>query len=366
MVNKVIISGGGTGGHVFPAIAIANALRRIRPDIEILFVGAEGKMEMEKVPAAGYSIEGLDIQGFDRKSILKNLILPFKMLKSLIKSRNIIKTFKADVAVGVGGYASGPLLLMANIMGIPTLIQEQNSFAGKTNISLGKKAKRICVAYDGMEKFFSKKKLLFTGNPIRRSSVDIEGKKSEAMQWFGLKENVKTVLVTGGSLGAATLNNCLIDGLEIVSESGVQFIWQCGSYYYQTLLEKTAGILPGNVKLLPFLERMDYAYAAADVIVARAGAGTISELCAVGKPCVLVPSPNVAEDHQTKNAMALVNKGAVWIVKDVEARSKLLSQILTLVNQDQICKSLSVNIKKLALLDADEVIAKEVLNLKRI
>lgn len=363
MANRVIISGGGTGGHIFPAIAIANALRRIDPRVEILFVGAQGKMEMEKVPAAGYAIVGLDIQGFNRSSLLKNFALPFKMIKSLLKARRVIKDFKADVAVGVGGYASGPLLMMANWMGLPTLIQEQNSFAGKTNMSLGKNAKKVCVAYEGMQRFFPSDKVLLTGNPIRRASVDIEGKKGEALVSFGLEAGKKTVLVTGGSLGAGTLNDCIKNNIERLQAAGVQVIWQCGAYYVEKLTAELDGKLPNSIKMMAFLQKMDYAYAAADLVIARAGAGTISELCAVGKPAVLVPSPNVAEDHQTKNAMALLNKNAAILVKDVEAKDVLVDKVLALLNDDEKCESLARNIKSLALLDADEVIAKEVMKL---
>lgn len=363
MANKVIISGGGTGGHIFPAIAIANALRRIQPDIEILFVGANGKMEMEKVPAAGYDIIGLDIQGLNRQSLIKNLVLPFKMLKSLWKARTVIKNFQADVAVGVGGYASGPLLMMANMIGLPTLIQEQNSFAGKTNKSLGQKAKKICVAYEGMETFFPKDKLLLTGNPIRRSSVAIEGKKQEALASFGLAEGKKTILVTGGSLGAGTLNDSIKQHIQVLQDEDIQVIWQCGGYYYEKLNTELDATLPASIKLMPFLQRMDYAYAAADLIIARAGAGTISELCVVGKPVILVPSPNVAEDHQTKNAMALVNKGAAEMIKDVEAKEILLDKAIALLKDESQSNKLGANIKKLALLNADEVIAEEVLKL---
>ncbi len=366
MGHRIIISGGGTGGHVFPAIAIANALRQIEPDIEILFVGAVGRMEMEKVPAAGYEIVGLDIRGMDRKSLWKNLILPFKIIKSLAKSRKIIKDFGAEVAVGVGGYASGPLLMMANMMGLPTLIQEQNSFAGKTNKTLGKKARKICVAYTGMEKFFPFDKILLTGNPVRRSSVDIEGKKTEALKAFGLREGKKTILVTGGSLGAKTINAFMLESVEkLAVMPDVQVIWQCGSHYYEDMqallyLDK---LVPDNVKLMPFVQRMDYAYAAADVIIARAGAGTISELCLIGKPAILVPSPNVAEDHQTKNAQALVSRGAAIMISDDIARDSLLSTVLQLLSDDGRCATLGREIKKLALPDADEAIAKEVLKL---
>lgn len=365
MGHKIIISGGGTGGHIFPAIAIANALRRLKPDIEILFVGAKGRMEMEKVPAAGYEIVGLDIQGLDRQSWVNNLVLPFKLIKSFLKARKVIKNFGAEVAIGVGGYASGPLLFMANRLGIPTLIQEQNSYAGKTNKFLGREAQRICVAYTEMEQFFPAGKILLTGNPIRRSSVELEGKKKEALTFFGLEEGKKTVLVTGGSLGARTLNDFMLKSVEkLVAMSDVQFIWQCGNVYYDDL--KSRLHLNGaelNISLTPFLERIDYAYAAADIIIARAGAGTISELCMVGKPAILVPSPNVAEDHQTKNAQALVKKGAALMIADDIAQDNLLEMVLGLLSDEEQCAALSREIKKLALPDADEVIAKEVLKL---
>ena len=363
MANKVIISGGGTGGHIFPAIAIANALRKIQPGIEILFVGALGKMEMEKVPAAGYQILGLDIQGINRLSLLKNALLPFKMVKSLLKSRKIIKEFNADVAIGVGGYASGPLLMMANMMDIPTLIQEQNSFAGKTNISLGKRAKRVCVAYEGMEKFFPASKIVLTGNPIRHESVNIQGKREQALASFGLELNKKTILVTGGSLGAGTLNDCIKLNLQKLDHAGVQVIWQCGGYYFDRLTKEIGDNLPSCIKLMPFVQDMSMAYAACDLTIARAGAGTISELCIVGKPAVLVPSPSVAEDHQTKNALSLVNKSAAIMIKDQEAREVLVDNELNLLQKTDKIIELGKNIKELALQDADEVIAKEVLSL---
>lgn len=363
MAHKVIISGGGTGGHIFPAIAIANALRRIDPSVEILFVGANGRMEMEKVPAAGYQIVGLDIQGIDRGSVFKNLLLPFKMLKSLWFSRRIIKQFDADIAVGVGGFASGPLLMMANMIGIPTLIQEQNSYAGLTNKKLSRKAQKICVAYEGMEQFFPSEKILLTGNPIRRASVEIEGKREEALAHFGLEAGKKTILVTGGSLGANTLNTCMRQALQKLVD--VQVIWQCGSYYADSLMREFDGNLSNNIKLLPFLQRMDYAYAAADIVISRAGAGTISELCVIGKPVVLVPSPNVAEDHQTKNAKALVNKNAAVLINDIDAKEILIDTVLSLLDRPEQCALLGQEIEKLAKLDADEVIANEVLKLIR-
>lgn len=362
-LKRVIISGGGTGGHIFPAISIAHALKRLVPGIDILFVGANGKMEMDKVPAAGYKIIGLNIQGINRKSIIKNLLLPFKLLQSVRAARNIIKTFKPDVVVGVGGYASGPLLHAAGKIGVPYLIQEQNSFAGITNKKLGKKANKICVAFDGMERFFPQDKLLVTGNPIRRESVDISGKEFEAKELFGLDKSKKTILLTGGSLGARTLNNCMLNGLATLRDAGVQLIWQCGNYYYEELKALVENEDNSHVWLKPFLHRMDFAYAAADLIIARAGAGTIAELCAVGKPVILVPSPNVAEDHQTKNALALVEKDAAQLVSDAEAGDRLIKDGVLLLQDKTRCKGLSENIKRLARLDADEVIANEVLKL---
>ncbi|MFD2742522.1 MULTISPECIES: undecaprenyldiphospho-muramoylpentapeptide beta-N-acetylglucosaminyltransferase [Sphingobacterium] len=363
MANKVIISGGGTGGHIFPAIAIANALRQLQPDVEILFVGANGKMEMDRVPAAGYEIVGLDIQGFNRQSMLKNLVLPFRLIASMWKARKIIRQFGAQAAVGVGGYASGPLLLVANMMGIPTLIQEQNSYAGLTNKRLGKKAKRVCVAYDNMERFFPAEKIMITGNPIRRSSVQIDGKREEALNAFALDATKKTVLITGGSLGAKTLNDCVAEGLDRLLDSNIQIVWQCGSYYYDKLSEELKDKLTDSVKLMPFLERMDYAYAAADFIIARAGAGTISELAVVGKPVILVPSPNVSDDHQTKNALALAEHKAAIMVNDLTARMHLINELIQLIEDEATAYELGENIKKMALLEADVVIAQEVLKM---
>lgn len=351
MANKVIISGGGTGGHIFPAIAIANALRQLQPNVEILFVGANGKMEMERVPAAGYEIVGLDIQGFNRQSLWKNLALPFRLIASMWKARQVLRQFGAQAAVGVGGYASGPLLIVANMIGIPTLIQEQNSYAGLTNKRLGKKAQRICVAYQNMEQFFPQEKIMLTGNPVRRSSVQIDGKREEAIHAFGLDTTKKTVLITGGSLGAKTLNDCLKEGLERLLAENVQVIWQCGSYYYDKLSKELAPRLTDGVKLLPFLERMDYAYAAADFIVARAGAGTISELAVIGKPVVLVPSPNVADDHQTKNALALSEHKAAIMVSDLSARMHLVDELIKLIHDEATAYELGERIQKMALWD---------------
>lgn len=363
MAKKIIISGGGTGGHIFPAIAIADALKKLQPNTEFLFVGAKGRMEMEKVPAAGYQIVGLDIQGFQRGSIVKNLLLPFKVLDSVNKAKSIVKNFKPDAVVGVGGYASGPLLYAASTKNIPILIQEQNSYAGITNKWLAKKAKRICVAFDGMEKFFPAETIIKTGNPIRRTSVAIDGKKEEAMKFFRLSPSKKTILVTGGSLGAGTLNKCMLAGLNGLIAADVQLIWQTGKYYYKGIIEKLGENINPNICVLEFLNRMDLAYAAADVIISRAGAGTIAELCMVKKAVILVPSPNVAEDHQTKNALALVNQNAAVLVKDVDAENMLVKTVLDLLKDEDQQRKLSTQIGKLAMPDADLNIAKEVLKI---
>ena len=331
MARRIIISGGGTGGHIFPAIAIADAIARLAPDTTLLFVGANGKMEMEKVPAAGYEIVGLDIQGIDRKAFWKNLMLPFKLYLSIRKARRILRDFRPDVAVGVGGYASGPLLHTAARMGVPCLIQEQNSYAGLTNKRLARKADRVCVAFEGMDQFFPKDKILFTGNPIRRDAVNIIQKRTEALESMGLSTQRRTILLTGGSLGARTLNESMREGLDRLVAADVQLIWQCGAYYYDSLGPSITERYRDHVRLTAFLQRMDFAYAAADLIIARAGAGTIAELCVVGKPTILVPSPNVAEDHQTKNAQALVSKASALIVADAEAKKKLIDTALGLL-----------------------------------
>ncbi|WP_395803437.1 undecaprenyldiphospho-muramoylpentapeptide beta-N-acetylglucosaminyltransferase [Daejeonella sp.] len=365
MAKRVIISGGGTGGHIFPAIAIANALKKIDPQTEILFVGANGRMEMEKVPAAGYKIIGLDISGFQRSSLLKNVFLPFKVLKSVLKARAIIKDFKPDAAVGVGGYASGPLLYAASQMNIPYLIQEQNSYAGITNKWLGKNAKLICVAFEGMEKFFPKAKILLTGNPIRKEVVDIENKRFEAAELLSLSPHKKTILITGGSLGSATLNKSVLAAIDKIIAADVQIIWQTGKYYFQSINEQLKGKEHPNLKVLEFLHRMDLAYAACDLVISRAGAGTIAELCAVKKPTILVPSPNVAEDHQTKNAMALVEKNAALLVSDATAEHELIDVALLLINNKEKCKELANQIGKMELPHSDEIIAKEVFKLAK-
>ncbi len=361
--RRIIISGGGTGGHIFPAIAIANALKKLDPSTEILFVGANGRMEMEKVPAAGYKIIGLDIQGIQRGSIMKNLQFPIKLLNSVRKSIKIIRDFKPDAAVGVGGYASGPLLYAASIKGIPYLIQEQNSYAGITNKWLGKKAAKICVAYDNMSQFFPASKIIKTGNPIRTESVAITGKHMQALESLKLSPAKKTILVTGGSLGARTLNNSIMAGLDKIIEADVQLVWQTGKFYYKGIIEKLGENYNPNIRIMEFVNRMDLAYAAADVIISRAGAGTIAELCVVKKPVILVPSPNVAEDHQTKNALALLHDDAAIFIPDRDAEAKLVDKALELLNDKEKQEILSNNIGKLALPDADEVIAKEVMKI---
>ncbi|MFD1258876.1 undecaprenyldiphospho-muramoylpentapeptide beta-N-acetylglucosaminyltransferase [Mucilaginibacter terrae] len=360
---RIIISGGGTGGHIFPAVAIANALKKLDPAIEILFVGANGRMEMDKVPQAGYKIIGLDIQGIQRKAVWKNLLFPVKLLASLNKAAGIIKDFKPDAAVGVGGYASGPLLYAAALKGVPTLIQEQNSYAGITNKWLSKKAKKICVAFDEMDKFFPADKIVKTGNPVRKQSVDTAGKLNEALKEFNLSPNKKTILVTGGSLGARTLNQSVLAGLDKLIAADVQLIWQTGKVYYAGIIEKLGMDYHPNVCILEFLNRMDLAYAAADIIISRAGAGTIAELCIIGKPVILVPSPNVAEDHQTKNALALVQTDAAFFVADRDAEITLIPKALELLKDKKQQAKLSANISKLALPNADEVIAQHVIDI---
>ncbi|HTN22006.1 MAG TPA: undecaprenyldiphospho-muramoylpentapeptide beta-N-acetylglucosaminyltransferase [Pelobium sp.] len=364
MAKRIIISGGGTGGHIFPAIAIANALKSLDAKTEILFVGAKGRMEMEKVPAAGYQIVGLDIQGFQRSGLLKNVLLPFKIIGSVLKSLSIIKNFKPDAVVGVGGYASGPLLYAASLKKIPYLLQEQNSYAGITNKYLGKKAERICVAFDQMERFFKADKIIKTGNPVRENAVAVDGKRAEALEYFELDGAKKTILVVGGSLGALTLNNSIMAGLDTFQKAGIQVIWQTGKYYYKSIIERY-GNQPkdSGIRIHEFLNRMDLAYAASDLIVSRAGAGTIAELCLVDKPVILVPSPNVAEDHQTKNANALVNKNAAVLVADKHAEAELVEQAIKVLGDEELCATLVENIKKLGFANSDKVIAEEVIKI---
>lgn len=360
---RVIISGGGTGGHIFPAISIANAIKALRPEAEILFIGAENRMEMEKVPAAGYPIVGLPVSGFDRKNMLNNVKVLLKLGVSLLKARSVIKKFRPDVAVGVGGYASGPTLRMAGYQGIPTVIQEQNSYAGVTNKLLAQKAAKICVAYNGMERFFPADKIILTGNPVRQDLFTKENKRAEAITYFNLDPTKKTILVVGGSLGARTINQSILAHIDEIMSSDVQVIWQTGKYYFEDAETAIKKVNPKNIQATAFISRMDLAYEIADVIVSRAGAGSISEFCLLGKPVVLVPSPNVAEDHQTRNAEALANVDAAIMIKDKEAVNQLVNVALALIHQNDKCKVLSSNILKLAQHDSAKRIAEEVLKL---
>ena len=360
---RVIISGGGTGGHIFPAVSIANAVKALRPDAKILFVGALGRMEMQRVPAAGYEIIGLPIQGFDRKNLLKNFKVLYKIWKSQRMAKKIIKDFRPQVAVGVGGYASGPTLNMAAAKGIPCLLQEQNSYAGVTNKLLAKKAAKICVAYEGMERFFPAEKIMMTGNPVRQQLLDTTISHEDAVRTFGFDPTKKVVLIVGGSLGARTLNESVLQHLDQIRKSDVQFIWQTGKFYSAEISERLKGQDIPNLTVTDFISDMGVAYKAADLVVSRAGAGSISEFCLLGKPVILVPSPNVAEDHQTKNAMALVNVGAALYVKDSEAPDQLLALAVKTVNDPTKLESLKENILKLALPDSAEIIAKEVIRL---
>ena len=360
---RVIISGGGTGGHIFPAVSIANAIKALRPDAKILFVGALGRMEMQRVPAAGYEIKGLPICGFDRKNLLKNFKVLYKIWKSQRMAKQIIKDFQPQVAVGVGGYASGPTLNKAAAMGIPCLIQEQNSYAGVTNKLLAKKAEKICVAYEGMERFFPAEKIILTGNPVRQALLDTTVSHEDAVKSFGLDPTKKTILLVGGSLGAKTINDSVLQHLDIVKSSDVQFIWQTGKYYSAAIAEQLKGQDIPNLKVTDFISDMGAAYKAADLVISRAGASSISEFCLIGKPVILVPSPNVAEDHQTKNALALSTRDAAIYVKDAEAPATLLELALKTVNDDAKLKSLSENVLKLALPNSAEIIAKEVIKL---
>ena len=362
---RVIVSGGGTGGHIFPAISIANAIRDIRPDADILFVGALGRMEMQRVPAAGYRIEGLPITGFNRKNLFKNFSVLLKILKSQRLAKKIIRDFKPQVVVGVGGYASGPTLKVAAKMGIPTLLQEQNSYAGVTNKLLAKSARRICVAYDGMERFFPAEKIIKTGNPVRQNLLDNKVSRDEAIAHFGLDPKRRTILIIGGSLGARTMNESVLQHLEDIRRNQqVQFIWQTGKYYSQQISEALAKEdSVENLFVTDFVSDMDKAYAAADLVISRAGASSISELCLLGKPCILVPSPNVAEDHQTKNALALSTRSAAILVKDSEAPNTLITLAMDTVSDDAKLKDLSVNVEKLAYHNSAQTIAEEVLKL---
>jgi len=358
---RIIISGGGTGGHVYPAIAIANEIKRFVPDAEILFVGAKGKLEMEKVPQAGYQIEGLWISGFQRKLTLRNLIFPIKLVNSLWQAWWIVRRFSPDAVVGVGGYASGPTLKMATRWKVPTLIQEQNSHAGMTNRLLAKSASKICVAYEGMERFFPKNKIVLTGNPVRSDIHNVNNKREEGLAHFGLEKNKKTIVVVGGSLGARTLNDSMAAALSKLQNTDIQVFWQAGKLYIEEFEPQVESI--DNVKIMAFIDRMDLAYAMADVVISRAGALTISELCLVGKPAILVPSPNVSEDHQTANAKALVEKNAAILVRDADAKETMIDVAMNLLSDQDKMEELSENIKALGKPDAARHITQEVINL---
>ena len=360
---KFIVSGGGTGGHIFPALSIADGLRKRFPECEILFVGAEGKMEMEKVPAAGYRIVGLPIAGFHRGEIWRNFTFIPKLIRSMIEAKKVVKGFHPDVVIGVGGYASGPVLRVAASLGIPTVLQEQNSYAGVTNKILGKKARKICVAYDHMERFFPAEKIVFTGNPIRQGLAAIAPRTAEAKEYFNVTIDQPVILIIGGSLGAGTLNKSMLASLELIRKSDVIIIWQTGKYYYEAIHNQLNENLVANIRLMEFIPRMDLAYSVADLVISRAGAGTISELCMVAAASILVPSPNVAEDHQTSNAMALVEKDAAILVKDALAVKELIPDALALVNNREKCLRLSQNIKRLATPHATEDIVEVIASL---
>ena len=356
---KFILSGGGTGGHIYPAVAIANELKSRFPDAEFLFVGAKDKMEMQKVPESGYNIKGLWIAGLQRKLTLQNALFPIKLIDSLWKSRNIIKQFKPNVVIGTGGFASGPLLQMANMLNIPTVIQEQNSFPGITNKLLSKKANKICVAYENLERFFPKEKMILTGNPVRQDLIDIDGKREEAIQYFNLDSNKKTLLILGGSLGARRLNQLIEKELDNFLSQDVQLIWQCGKLYFEDYKKYNSN----TIQVLAFIDRMDLVYAAADIVISRAGASSVSELCIVGKPVIFIPSPNVAEDHQTKNAKSIVDKKGAIMIKESELDEKFSTVFNALLNNEGQQKELSKNIKLLALPNATKQIVDEIYKL---
>jgi UDP-N-acetylglucosamine--N-acetylmuramyl-(pentapeptide) pyrophosphoryl-undecaprenol N-acetylglucosamine transferase len=360
---RIIISGGGTGGHVFPAIAIADAIKHARPEAELLFVGAQGRLEMDRVPKAGYDIEGLWISGFQRRLTFQNLMFPFKLISSLRKARSIVKKFRPDAAVGVGGYASGPLLRVASGQGIPTLIQEQNSFPGITNRLLSGKVSRVCVAYSGMDRWFPKDKIVLTGNPVRKQVTELGGKRPDAARFFELNPDKPTLLVIGGSLGARTINESIAANLDLFVQNGYQLIWQTGKGYAEEAAALVKAAKSDGIRTYAFIDKMDFAYAMADAVVSRAGAMSVSELCLAAKPCILVPSPNVAEDHQTKNAMALVNSEAALLVKDAEAGATLRPAMDQLLSDPALRSKLAANITKLAYANAAERIAEEVLKL---
>ena len=354
---KIILSGGGTGGHIYPAIAIANALKARFPKSEFLFVGAKDKMEMQKVPQAGYSIIGLWISGIQRRLTFKNVLFPLKLVVSLFRSMAILNSFKPDVVIGTGGFASGPLLQVAAMKGVPTLIQEQNSFPGITNKLLSKKVTKVCVAYEGLERFFPKEKLILTGNPVRQDVVDLEGKSAEANTFFSLDPHKKTLLVLGGSLGARRINQLVESKLDYLKKLDIQLIWQCGKLYEEDYSRYNSN---ANVQVHTFLNRMDLAYASADVIISRAGASSVSELCVVGKPVIFIPSPNVSEDHQTKNASAVSGKGAALLIREQDLESNFESQFSALISSESTQLELSAAIKQLALKNATQSIVDEI------
>jgi len=359
-----ILSGGGTGGHFYPALAIANKLKEHFPDASILFVGAIGKIEMDKAPLAGYPIEGLNIGGFQRSNMFRNLGLPYKILGSLLRSRQILKKYKPAVVIGTGGYASFPLIYIASRQKIPSLIQEQNFFPGLTNKYLAKYVNKVCTVYDGMEKYFPASKIVVTGNPVRESLQDTGSKRNEAYDFFGLDKNIKTLLILGGSLGARTINRALVGGLDALMQiPGIQVLWQSGKIYYENILGRLNNKIPSNVKLIPFIDQMDYAYAIADLVVCRAGAISLSELAIVKKPVILIPSPNVAEDHQTKNALSLTDKDAAIFIRDDLAMEELIPAIVNLFADPARMNLLANNISKFAKPDATENIVKEIIEL---
>lgn len=361
---RIIISGGGTGGHIFPAVSIANALRSVCPEAKILFVGAEGRMEMQRVPAAGYEIKGLPIKGFDRRHLLKNVSVLWRLFRSLRMARRIIKDFRPMVAVGVGGYASGATLYECAKMGIPCLIQEQNSYAGVTNKLLAKRVNKICVAYEGMDRFFPSDRIIMTGNPVRQNILETTVSPQEARRTFGLDAEKKTILIVGGSLGARTMNRSVLEHLDVLkAHPEVQFIWQTGKYYYENIRQAMQGKELPNLKVMDFIGDMGAAYRAADLVVSRAGASSISEFQLIGKPVILVPSPNVAEDHQRKNAMALVNREAALYVEDAEAPEKLLQLALRTVVDDAKLRQMGENVRKMGVKNSADIIAEEVLKL---
>ncbi len=358
--KRVIVSGGGTGGHIYPAISIANALNKVDPSIKILFVGAEGRMEMEKVPAAGYKIIGLPVRGFDRKNMFRNISVLYRLIRSIFIARGIIRRFHPDIAIGVGGYASAPVLLAASTKGVPYIIQEQNSYAGVANKLLARNAKKICVAYEGMERFFPKKKIVVTGNPVRQELVDCHLTHRQSLSFFDLEQGKQTLLILGGSLGARTINETVAANLDMIP-SHIQVIWQTGKNYFEQVTQKVGN--KNNVKVFEFIQRMDLAYAAADLVISRAGAGTISELSTVGKPCILIPSPNVSEDHQTKNAMTLVEKEAAIMIRDNEAAEKLMPMAISMVQNPEILEPLADHVRLLGKFHSAESIAKIVMDI---